>query len=157
MVLPVLVARDAATGRRFFSLGLGELAQWPVDLSGVTAPFGLLLVCDVSGERTSALATVAEKALASGAAYIAAWGPDCERVHDIFDETLISLFLNRGDTGTVVTTWHAHESLDDAVWFFVHVPRIDTGKDLSDWLAVTVGRPAWEQRIQQRLTNLSDR
>ena len=50
----------------------------------------------------------------------AAWGPDCERVHDIIDEEDIGPNPPPTMDRVVMTTWHDDKSLAEAIWFVLH-------------------------------------
>jgi hypothetical protein len=65
------------------------------------------------------MARFSESLLSQGAVYLLCWGPDCERVHDIIDDTLIGEAepIPRFDT-SIMTTWHDREPLDDALNMF---------------------------------------
>jgi hypothetical protein len=153
MVLLRHVADDERSRKRLHALHLDSLDQWPATLSGIAPPFGLLLVCDAAHVSSSAVGTAAEQALASGAAYVVAWGSDCERVHDVFDEAYVLMRLERPDLLHVMTTWHADESLDEALWFFVDVTQLPKQTPKTDWLAVSVGRSDWSAQIRRRLAD----
>jgi hypothetical protein len=94
-----------------------------------------------------AVSRVAAGVLDAGIVVISVWGQDCERGHDIFDDEYV------GD-GTVeralplITTWHADETLEDAVEFFAL-----NGSGLAQeslpvsQLSVAVGNPQWASAI----------
>jgi len=63
---------------------------------------------------------LAEKMADKGLAYLCVWGPDCERVHDIFDEIEVQRDLEPTDDNVIMTTWHSAESLEESLWFFVN-------------------------------------
>lgn len=151
----VWVADDEPAGKRFYTLHLGSLEQWPAALAGVTPPFGLLLACDANRVPATVVADAAEKALASGAGYVVAWGSGCEQVHDAFDEACVLMELERPDLPLVVTTWHANDSLDEALWFFVDVARLEEVDRATDWLAVSVERQDWADLIRHHLADLA--
>jgi hypothetical protein len=116
VALPVRVADDAQTRKRFYNVHLDSIGQWPATLPGVAPSFGLLLACDADGVPFTEIIKAAEKALASGAGYVVAWGQGCEKIHDAFDETYVLMKLDRPDLPDVMTTWHAGDSLDEALW-----------------------------------------
>ena len=76
----------------------------------------LLVAADTRGAPTAALTRIAEALLATGVRYTCCWGPDCERFHDCFDDAGHLL----GVSNELMTTWHAKESLSDALFFAVH-------------------------------------
>ncbi|MDA7859047.1 hypothetical protein N9B05_04430 [Mariniblastus sp.] len=76
--------------------------------------FVALLICDATTIGTQEITDFARSLIASGCSYFCCWGPDCERVHDIFDEE----FVNDGtNTETIMTTWHASETLEEFATF----------------------------------------
>ena len=155
MKQPVQVADDQTTGKHFYALHLDSLDQWPATLARVAPSFGLLLACDADQVPTAVIASAVDKALASGAGYVVAWGPGCEEVHDTFDEAHVLMKLERPHLPVLITTWHADDSLDEALWYFVEVARLPEPSGATDWLAVSVERPDWADQIGQRLANLA--
>lgn len=150
------VADDEMSGKRLYALHLDTLDQWPATLDGIAPPFGLLVACDATSVPTSVISTFAEMALTSGAVYLVAWGPDCERVHDIFDETHVLMKVEQPNLPRVMTTWHADESLDEALWYFVDLAQPLEPDTARDWLAVSVERSDWSDQIRHRLANLTE-
>jgi hypothetical protein len=70
----------------------------------------LFIAADARDVHTDTIARVAARLLASGLIWVCVWGPDCERVHDIFDE----IHIGDGTTEpsfTLMSTWHSDESL----------------------------------------------
>lgn len=113
----------------------------------------LLIVADASDVSVETISRVAKWLLASGLIYVCAWGPDCERVHDIFDETYV------GD-GTIVpsftfmSSWHSDEPLEEALWFFLQcASTLGAEMESASYLAVTVGRRDWEATVDDALSN----
>ena len=107
---------------------------------------------DATSVDADQVAALAVKLLNQGVVYLCAWGPDCERVHDIFDG-------ERGrraetDDAFLVTTWHDEEDLDDALWFAVFAApsddHIDTCRAV---LAIVVDQPEWSERVEAALTD----
>jgi ADP-heptose:LPS heptosyltransferase len=113
----------------------------------------VFLAGDASDIPTSILSRVAEHLLARGLAYICTWGPDCERVHDIFDCAYV------GD-GTValtldfMSTWHSSDSFHEAVAFFALAafPTDDACEDLS-YVAILIGTLRSESELSTSLNS----
>jgi hypothetical protein len=113
----------------------------------------LLIVADSREVPVEEVARAAERLLAAGLIYVCVWGPDCERVHDIFDEVHV------GD-GTVepeftwMSTWHDDEPLEEAIWYFLQCASPPDGEmdGMSD-LAVTIGNDAWADRVERALSD----
>jgi hypothetical protein len=49
------------------------------------------------------------------------WGIDCEDWHDTIDWVDIERTLGQDDPPVLMTTWHASEPLEDAMWYFKFV------------------------------------
>jgi len=85
--------------------------------------FMLFLAWDARGVPDETMFAFARRLVQAGLSYIVAWGPDCERVHDIFDDAGIfeNLESNSADAeALIMSTWHEHESLAEALWFALH-------------------------------------
>jgi hypothetical protein len=75
-------------------------------------------------------------------------------VHDIFDEALAGP-TPEDDEDLVTTTWHADDTLDEALWFAVfvacpHDPYIPTCGSV---LAVVVANDEWAEQARRRLAD----
>jgi hypothetical protein len=83
----------------------------------------------------------------SGARYVCCWGPDCERLHDCFDEAEGALSgWDASDGSHVMTTWHDDEPLEEALWFALNaaIPTPDeTAATTQAVLAVSVANHDW--------------
>jgi hypothetical protein len=93
-----------------------QLEVWP-DLPSVH--FICLVVWDAP-QQSDVLLNFARKLLDAGAVYVCAFGEGCERVHDAVDEVVVTGNREPDANHVIMTTWHAHESLDDALWFALY-------------------------------------
>src|SRR6267378_8327650 len=112
-----------------------------------TSPnFGLLLAMDARSMDSGQIGDLAEKMADKGLAYLCAWGPDCERVHDIFDEIIVEMDPEQ-NKGVILTTWHSKERLDEALWFFINsaFPNEAYEGTCHAWIVASIGCPEWEQ------------
>jgi hypothetical protein len=113
--------------------------------TGIRAPsaeFIVLVAADARGLPAEEMALAAEGLLGTGARYICCWGPDCERFHDVCDECSYEL----GPLDAVVmTTSHAQESWEEALWFATHsaVPDDAYPEAAASVAVVVVGNTAW--------------
>lgn len=109
---------------------------------------------DATGISNEKLLEGAEQLLRKGAVYVCAWGPDCERVHDCFDEIIASKALESSDK-VIMTTWHSKEGLEDALWFFLNVAYPDDAfkPDCRQWIAVAIQNENWAAIIDKALIN----
>lgn len=104
-----------------------SVEAWQSALADVVGPsdsgagFALFLMADATTTSTDTIAELAEWCISHGVFSVSAWGPGCERVHDIFDEVDVELRLPTGDApfdDVVMTTWHSNESLAEALEYF---------------------------------------
>jgi hypothetical protein len=82
--------------------------------------FACLLAWDARDVSSDKVSEFIEPLLHAGACYFVCWGQDCERVHDIIDE-MVSYPENSfsvPNDSCIMTTWHADETLEDALIFF---------------------------------------
>ena len=113
VVNPTHISRDDITERELYFVAALEFAALPESFTFPSARFVALLVADTTQVADETLSSFARALLGAGCSYFCAWGPGCERVHDLFDQEC--LFT----PAVIMTTWHAKESLDGALWFFL--------------------------------------
>ena len=115
----------------------------------------MLIAADANMISVDIIAATAEQYIDAGLIYVCVWGPDCERVHDIFDE----VHVGDGSVEPVITlmsTWHSDASLEEAIWYFLESARpLDTSvgtilRTLQSRLVET----AWEQTIEKALSDI---
>lgn len=133
--------------------------HWPSSLEIPTKRFRLFLAADASHIPTETISEFANEALQRGMVYFSAWGPDCERVHDIVDEVAVEDELGgrkfehpSGANDVVMTTWH-EESLEEGVSFFTAwaLPSEGYAANSEFWVALIVGHPEWAASIRKHL------
>jgi hypothetical protein len=137
--------------------------HWPVDLRVPLPRFRLFIAADTTGATVESLSEFAESALKQGMVYFCAWGPDCERFHDFVDEVILEddlgkrLFTGPNRQDTVMTTWHATHTLDEALDFFVNFacPTDGFAPDSDYWLAICINDSVWATVIRQQLESLN--
>jgi hypothetical protein len=128
---------------------------WPSDFQIQSKRFRLFVAADVVGTKTETIFEFAQNALKAGMVYFCAWGPGCEKLHDIVDEQIVANELaESGSVGpseadTVMTTWHQDESLEEALNFFVTCAHPTSGfvQDSETWVAICVNGPEWTQTV----------
>lgn len=132
---------------------------WPTSATIPSSRFRLFVAADTTQATADELSQFAEAALAKGTVYFCAWGPGCERFHDIVDKIVVDeLYEQKRLTrptpnDTVMTTWHADEELEEALDFFA-MCAIPTEGYLagSDYrLVICVGHPEWADTAQHFL------
>lgn len=111
----------------------------------------LFLAVDARGIPSDVVGRIAERLLASGVVWVCVWGPDCERIHDIFDEVHVGDGLIDPDF-TLMSTWHDNETLEEALRFFVDWATPEEAKSPSvSHLAVAVGNTDWDAVVRRQL------
>jgi hypothetical protein len=151
-----LVGRNDRMERDLYLSIAHDLRTWAPDLSALR-PFAAFCALDADAEDDKTLAALASRLMAAGCHHVCAWGPDCERVHDIVDGTWIrenpasaALPVDAWDPSYVMTTWHDDEPLDEALWFAVFSAYVDE-HDLSKLLAVA--SPQYAEHIERLLAD----
>ena len=110
-------------GRALFLLSARCVAELPTAIVVGSTYFVSLIVCDARPMSAEDVTNLARTLLKAGCVYFCCWGPDCERVHDIIDETYLEMTGNpiHDDESTIMTTWHSDDSLPEAAWFVLNV------------------------------------
>ena len=119
--------------------------------------FALFLAMDGRKEVIGDLGEIPRKLIDQGLAYLCAWGDDCERVHDIFDEVSEFVEKETGKENTIMTAWHSDESLEDALWFALYctTPVDHFEETCKTTFFVSVSNPTWADDIKDALLNIT--
>jgi hypothetical protein len=140
------VGFDEITKREIFCIAASTFAELPSSFALPSKRFVALLVADTKQNDVATLSRFAESLLASGCVYFCAWGPACERAHDIMDECSLDM------DPVIMTTWHVDESLDEALYFFLRNAWPDEGySEDGSAVAITVGSAEWAAQVERRL------
>ena len=136
--------------RELHFLALPEIAPLPPALTFESPHFAALLVTDSTRIADDALATFSTSLIRAGCSYFCAWGPGCERAHDIFDLQCLDI------DPVIMTTWHDDEPSDDAIWFFLRTTFPDDGyfDTTRTALAIVVGAPEWAAHVERRMRDI---
>ena len=124
--------------------------------------YQLFLAMDGHNEIVGDLGNIPKQLIEEGLAYLCSWGPDCSRVHDIFDEASVQIEIETGNDRLIMTTWHEDDTLDEALWFLVYcaVPDEILFASCRTSYIVSVANPEWTLEITKALSDvnaLSDR
>jgi hypothetical protein len=109
--------------KRFTVVELPDL-KWPTSLQLPSRRFGLFVAADSRDSSVDAVSEFVLTALQQGMVYCCVWGPGCERFHDIIDDIVVEdglserRFVGATPNDVIMTTWHANESLEEALEFF---------------------------------------
>jgi hypothetical protein len=137
--------------RNLFLCEIDNFENLPLLVKPNSARYCLLLLTDARLIESETLSRIASVLIESGLVYFCAWGPDCERVHDLFDEGSLEVDLALTGDDVIMTTSHAQESLDETLWYFVHstfpTDGLETG--CRDWIVACVGNKEWSSEIRR--------
>jgi hypothetical protein len=137
--------------------------EWPAHFQPSSKYFRLFVAADATGTPTEQISRFAAEALTNGMVYCCTWGPGCERVHDIVDETLVTSqvfgpgsFAPATHDDTLMTIWHDRDSLEDALEFFVcnSRPTVSYLDESSVWLILSVANPVWSAAVREHFKKL---
>jgi hypothetical protein len=145
----VHLGRDDVNERELYFVSVPNFESIPDSFQLSGKHFVAFLAVDASAVESNIIGKLAENLLQSGCVYFCAWGPDCERIHDIFDE--MCLFTEP----VIMTTWHEKDSLDEALWFFLTTTWPDDAyfENCKSSLAIVVGNSDLETQVRQKLSN----
>ena len=95
----------------------------------------------------------------SGNGYFCAWGPGCERAHDIYDDMYVhnEVVLGRKtDFDLLMTDWFPEDPLEQSLYYALNDANVDDKfeKECST-VVVTVGNENWEKEIEIYLSDIS--
>jgi hypothetical protein len=147
--------------RRIYSLSAATLDDLPQAIATTSEQhFVLFLAWDAHGVPDETVIGFAQSLIRRGLAYIVAWGPDCERVHDLFDHVDIEENPEPNAPGmdtVIMSTWHDTESLEKALWFSLYsaYPASPYDRTTTATVAAAIASPAWGAAIHGYLHDLS--
>jgi hypothetical protein len=125
-----------------------------------TRYFLLLLAWDAPEKTPQQLMSFFRPLVDRGLVYFCAWGSRCEAVHDAVDQCDIQKHHEAGkalcNDSIVMTTWHARESLQEALWFFktCAMPAESFDPSNCDRFAVAVGNLNWGPEMEKALQSI---
>jgi len=113
--------------------------------------FSLFLAWDAPEIEPAKLAKIFEPLVNRGLAYFCAWGVRCEDVHDAVDHCVVFNEIDGVEEDyLLMTTWHARESLEEALWFFSMNAIPAEEHVIADFerYAVIIGNREWSSRVE---------
>jgi hypothetical protein len=151
MLSPSPIGYHAASERQVFLLTLDSLhAPWSMPIAE-GRHFTCFCAMDARNVTAAELGEFCARLISLGCAYLCTWGPDCERVHDVMDELVVGDNPPQTYLGCLMTTWHAKDSLEDALHFFLYAADPDeeyapNGCGLA--LCISVASTEWNVAIE---------
>lgn len=115
----------------------------------------LFLAADFSEISGSELVELAMLQISKGVHYICCWGSNCELGHDCFDQANVKLQIDKNFERHVMSTWHADESLEEALWFCIfNATPDDAFWETCSTLIVGVGNAVTANALQALLDDI---
>jgi hypothetical protein len=142
----------------FHAANSDELLQVMPPANGAGQHFVLFLAWDARAVSDESIQELAQKLIRLGLSYVVAWGPDCERVHDLFDDANIleTLDSNAPDSQSVImSTWHTDDLLAEALWFALHtaIPASPYEATTRSVIAVVIQNENWTRDVEMYLSD----
>lgn len=137
-------------GRGLHALSLTSFEDWPRSFESA-GPFVLFVAADARDVSDESIMEAARRAIGSGCCSVVAWGPECERVHDLFDRVIVDEHFQGTETdeNVIMTTWHTRDSFEHALRYFLvcATPASAYEPTCRTWLAVAIGSDAWAAQL----------
>jgi hypothetical protein len=153
--MPLEALGKDALGRDLFFCGIAS----PADVGVVKWPpphFVALLVWHADGVSTEVVSGLVEQLFNRGASYLCTWGRDCERVHDVAEETdAFPSELASPEDAVRLTTWHTDDCLEEVVDFLLWstVPNAYYAPTTTTSLVLCIGDDALARETRQALVD----
>ena len=150
-----LVGQDPRSGRRYLLLVGRVPSAWEIP-SGLGL-FTLLLAVDAERYEDEQLDALAIWLRDAGLVYLCAWGPECERVHTLFDRAFIAEEAAGVQRPFLMTTDHDGEALAEALWFSIDLAFQEDVRDPAESpVLIGTDHDDWCQEIRQRLSDVDE-
>ncbi len=119
-----------------------------------TKHFLCLLAADFTSASDGEIIALANSLLEFGASYFVCWGAGCERAHDLIDDLTLLVEPPVPDDSIIMSTWHANETLSEALFFLLCNAWPDSAyvDSTGSLIAVSVGGGAIATEIREALS-----
>lgn len=150
MAEPELIAHDDLMERDLYVFALDSPEDLPANFPLASRRFACLLAWDARSVEAARVGRLARGLLDLGAVYFCAWGPDCDRVHDIIDEEDVGPNPLPDSDSVMMTTAHSDEPLSEAIWFVLNNSWPDAAyeAECGSTLAIAIAAPRWADEIR---------
>jgi len=141
--------------RQLYFLELPDLSALSASLHLSSRYFNMLLACDARHIPGDVVAEAAASLIGQGLVYICSWGADCARVESVFDEVIVERNPGETERSVIMSTQHDEESLDEALWYLLHVafPAGDYEEHCKAEVVAVVDNKEWAAQIRARLAD----
>jgi hypothetical protein len=148
---------EVEENRDVFYASVSDLTSVSKDPELIGRYFILLVAGDFSRYTVDELGDFAGRMLDEGVVCVCTWGPDCKKMHDIFDENIYSRQrIAKRVFPLILTTWHTEDNLDKALWYalFVAFPVEEYKEECRSIMVVAVGNDEWNKKLISRLSDI---
>jgi hypothetical protein len=148
----VFGVEDGFGTQHFFLCPAESLQSLTRKIAPISKHFALFLAIDGCSLHSESVGEAARELIEKGLASLCVWGADCERIHDIFDETGVELDLDQ-NRAVIMTTWHDAEPLEEAIWYFMNcaIPDEAYRRTCKDWIFAPIGNLDWASTIRAQV------
>lgn len=146
-----------APAREIYVCLAESIGDLPGEIRASSPSFGLLLALDAKALNDQEILGAAAKLVEKSLVVLCAWGPDCERVHDLFDRAAKNKNDELADDDVIMTTWHSRETLTEAMWFFIHAafPTQSFEPNCADWIIAPIRNRDWEEEVRTKIREVA--
>ena len=144
------------SGRPWYLFDGDDLAAWDIAASAGLEQFTAFLALNAARYTDEDISALGERLRSAGLVYLCAWGPDCGRVHLLFDLVWVSEQQSGIQRSFLMTTDHEDEPLAEGLWYALDA----LGEDVNDLRrsAVVIGtdRDSWRREIRSWLSDVDE-
>ena len=132
-------------GRKIFHINVSKFKEFDFKKLPQLSKYFTLLIINSDEVTTEDYSKKVVELINSGLAYLCAWGKDCEKIHDNFDEENVMMEINQeiemDDDNVIMTTWHQDETIKKALYYFLFntAPAEKYYSDCKISLVLTIG------------------
>jgi hypothetical protein len=144
--------------RNFFVCASNNLDELADKILPTSPNFALFIAMDPQSIADEKVKDFAKSLFSRGLASFSAWGPECEKVHDLFDAADAEVHPGKPTCEDfIMTTWHSRESLKSALWGFVHAGMTASNYEQTckEWIIAVLENPAWEEEIRTSFSKIN--
>lgn len=133
---------DPKSGRRLYVIEAKSVEDWPKkDPEWGSVRFGLFF----AAEHIVDCKDLAWKSIDQGLALVCAWGGASPLIEEAFDEAIVRSVPDETEHNVILTTSHSHESLPEALEFFLDVIEPARDVKVEAWVIFAIGEPVWKR------------
>lgn len=125
--------------------GLAADPVWAATVEERGDGFALFVACAATTLSAELIEEFASYCIDRGLFWVSTWGADCERLHDIFDRVGLA---QGAYSGTVMSTWHDDEPLDDALHLFWDAFPAEGKLGGPARIGISVGSHEWAEEMR---------